>query len=321
MALNSTERRIDLDAVMRRWVQAGATFSDETLGSYSTAARGRLRFHRCARCGFGQFRPVVVGDSGFYGAISQDKYYNREKWEFKRALTQVRARNARSVLDVGCGSGFFLDKVKEIDLAIAVAGIEINDDAAALARARGLEVYVRNFAFEPITGIAAAEIVTAFHVLEHVRKPDAFLVSLRQLVRADGLVLIAVPDADGLISKFPDALTELPPHHVTYWNETSLRSAMSHAGLELLRVEREPLSDILWDGYFPELWADKAWPAHFGRVAARLAGQPGEGMAWVARVLANAGMSNLHGVGGHSLLAMAQPVALTPRRRRSVHVK
>jgi len=316
LGLEPTDRRIDLDQIMQRWVDAGARFSDETRAVYSKAARGRPRLHRCAHCQFGQFKPIVVGDDGFYAGISAQNYYNDEKWEFDRAFAIITAQRAASVVDIGCGSGMFLGKLAALP-QMQCAGVEINEAAAASARARGLDVRICNFTQQAITGAPSADVITAFQVLEHVKNPIAMLKSLRALVHDDGLVLVGVPDTEGLISRHLDALTEIPPHHVTYWTEASLRSAMSRVGLEIVRLEREPLSKALWDGYLPDVWEEGGWPAHYGRVAAKLAGAPGDGMLWIANVLNAAGMTTMHGVGGHSMLAVARPAAIPSAQRKA----
>lgn len=304
-----TDRTIDLDLIMKRWSEVGVQLRPDTMRAFSRAVHGELRLHACAKCGFARFQPVVVGDADFYAAITEDDYYNNEKWEFDRASAIVSAANASSVLDVGCGAGHFLEQVRRsANGAVSLGGVELSEVAAERARAIGFDVFVSRYAEGDFVDLPKADVVCAFQVLEHVADPIGFLAGLKQITRPEGLVLIGVPDAEGLISRHWDSLTELPPHHVSYWTGESLAQAFAAVGLELVSLEREPLSKVLWEGYFPDIWSDGAWPSRIGRAVARLAREPGDGMLWVSRTLASARMTALYGVGGHSMLAVGRSI-------------
>ncbi len=151
-----------------------------------------------------------------------------------------------------------------------------------------------------------ADVVVCLQVLEHVKDPIRLLQVLRSLLKRKGLVIVSTPDSAGPVGKQIDALTELPPHHVSKWNERAIRAALSRAGFCKVDTEYEPMPHYLWPGYLPEMWNSNGWPALLGRAAARLGHPRGEGMNWLADTFELYGIKNIYGVGGHTLLATAR---------------
>ncbi|MGP9819709.1 class I SAM-dependent methyltransferase [Salinarimonas sp. NSM] len=106
-------------------------------------------------------------------------------------LAPVLVRDAR-VLDVGCGSGEFLEA--SAVRGVVGAGIEPGRGYAAHARERaGLTVHETDLehATLPRHGF---DVVTSHHVLEHHPRPVEALARMRDLLAPGGVVHVAVPD-------------------------------------------------------------------------------------------------------------------------------
>ena len=95
-------------------------------------------------------------------------------------------REARRVLDLGCGTGVFGEKLRAERAGCRVLGVTFSEDEAAAARPRLDAVLVRNLdAFDPAEirtqpGFAdGVDCVVCSHVLEHLLDPAALLRSLR----------------------------------------------------------------------------------------------------------------------------------------------
>lgn len=101
-------------------------------------------------------------------------------------------RTRAVALDVGCATGTFLLRLRE--LGWNVTGVEPSSTAVLAARSAGLPVHegtLESAAF-PDTRFDA---VFAWMVLEHVPDPRATLAELRRIVRTDGWLIFSVPNA------------------------------------------------------------------------------------------------------------------------------
>ena len=132
-------------------------------------------------------------------------------------------------LDVGCGAGASLGVGRA--LGWQTAGIEM--DAAAARRARQFSdaIHAGDVLTAPFPP-ASFDLVTAFHVLEHVPDPVAVLGRMLGWLAPGGLAIIEVPNAGGLgASLFGGAWSGLElPRHLCHFTPASLGRAVERAG-------------------------------------------------------------------------------------------
>lgn len=102
-------------------------------------------------------------------------------------VTAVIARHLRgcSLIEVGCGKGYFLDHLHRLGYAITGVDPAYEGDSASVVKAR----------FEPELGISADGIVLR-HVLEHIQDPVEFLSAIARANGGRGLVYVEVPCFD-----------------------------------------------------------------------------------------------------------------------------
>ncbi|OAI47787.1 hypothetical protein AYO44_08800 [Planctomycetaceae bacterium SCGC AG-212-F19] len=110
---------------------------------------------------------------------------------------QLRDIDARTVLDVGCGTGEQLTAwLAELCPDCQFHGIDSDEASIAYARSKFSTLANLTFATEmPRTG--AYDAVIASEVLEHVANPCEFLASLRSQLRDGGLLIITTPNGYG----------------------------------------------------------------------------------------------------------------------------
>src|SRR5712691_9374925 len=161
---------------------------------------------QCTACKIQYFDPSCYGDADFYSRMSKYPwYYEENKWEYDVAAEIVSRITPESLLEIGCGNGFFLEKIKTLGLRIE--GVDINKDAVAVCRAKGLRVDAVNV-FE-IT--ESYDMVVLFQVLEHMENLKGlveFLVT--RLVRPGGHLVIAVPNPEGYLKEMGINLLDMP---------------------------------------------------------------------------------------------------------------
>jgi SAM-dependent methyltransferase len=142
------------------------------------------------------------------------------------------------LLDVGCGTGDFLDFVRS--RGWAAQGVEPSGLASARARERGLDVFhgtLERFA-DGARGSFGA--VTLLNVLEHVPDPLGYVRTCRALLAPGGAIAIVVPNDFSEVQAAAAAALgiEKPwwvaaPDHINYFDFVSLERLLVGEGFAL----------------------------------------------------------------------------------------
>lgn len=116
--------------------------------------------------------------------------------------------SGKRVLDFGCGPGGFLICLRSI--AQTVMGVDLENALVPHFREHGIPF---SQSLEEVEG--PFDVITLFHVLEHLKDPMATLLKLKDLLAPGGQILIEVPNAN-------DALLQLYKceafSNFTYWS-------------------------------------------------------------------------------------------------------
>jgi ubiquinone/menaquinone biosynthesis C-methylase UbiE len=132
-----------------------------------------------------------------------------------------------SVLDAGCGSGRTLIELVRYG---EVEGIELDPDAASLARGRGHEVKVGRLEELP-WGAETFDLITCLDVIEHTPDDRATLTELLRVTKPGGFMLVTVPAYQALWSIHDEA-----NHHYRRYGRATLRRTARLAGWHVERV-------------------------------------------------------------------------------------
>jgi SAM-dependent methyltransferase len=132
-------------------------------------------------------------------------------------------------LDVGCGSGGALGVARA--LGWQVAGVEVDEAAAAKARRFSARVHAGDLQAAPFAP-GEFDLITAFHVLEHVPDPVGAVRRMLGWLAPGGLLVIEVPNAGGLGARlFGRAWSGLElPRHLSHFTPATLERAVGQAG-------------------------------------------------------------------------------------------
>lgn len=190
----------------------------------------------CISCGFRFFDPSLAGTEYFYEKLAgtSDSYYSDQRPEYARTITFAKKHRLEKVLDVGCGTGLFLDLAKNHGLF--TAGSEMNPVAAEASR-RKMHLMLDG----PIQSWdkryhAHFDLVCLFQVLEHLPNPVSFLAELSPFLRPSGFFSIAVPNRLGGLRLLPFEPSNWPPHHISHWSVFDLQQLADRAGFTCFRV-------------------------------------------------------------------------------------
>lgn len=215
--------------------------------------------HTCGRCATLFVAPLPPDDvlAAFYRS-AEPELGSRLCWEcssrhshatWARALAQISGTEGGAVLDVGCGTGQFLEFAKGQDVG-PLHGLELAPAAAAAARQRsGATVHERGVLD---SGLPAETFggVTLWDVLEHLPDPRAALRSVRTLLRPGGTVVIGTPNRRGvslrLLGRRSSAIC--PPEHLFVATARGLRLALAGEGLEVTSIRSEQVRLHDWSG-------------------------------------------------------------------------
>ncbi len=168
------------------------------------------------------------------------------------------------LVDVGCGSGGFLEAWRRHRPDDLTVGLEPDPQAAARARERELKVL--NYRLEDPLPPAAqgAGIYTLWHVLEHLADPVEALSRLRRSMASDGRIVLAVPNCSALERSLYGRWTIAwdPPRHRWHFTPEGLSALVRRAGLRVLD-RFNLLSDDVYDAVGSLRWflAPHAWVA------------------------------------------------------------
>ena len=139
--------------------------------------------------------------------------------------------SARSMLEVGCGTGQVLAALRAAHPALTLAGTEalvegLRMAAVAVPDAQLVQADARELPFEE-----EFDAVGAFDVLEHVREHETALAHIVRAVRPGGVVLLTVPQHEFLWS----ALDDYAGHSRRY-SRASLAALLAGQGLVVERM-------------------------------------------------------------------------------------
>jgi len=125
------------------------------------------------------------------GLISQ-VYHRVRKHNFKQKFKMINALSGgKKILDVGCATGGFLAFFK--NKGWTTTGIEPDEDARNFAiQTEGLNVLDEK-GLESLDQ-KSFDVITMWHVLEHVPKPGERISQLKSLLKDDGILVIAIPN-------------------------------------------------------------------------------------------------------------------------------
>jgi 2-polyprenyl-3-methyl-5-hydroxy-6-metoxy-1,4-benzoquinol methylase len=214
----------------------------------------------CKYCGFlfTNPRPIEAEMDRFYREHYRDFYFSipdpnnndylisdlrntavkRAEWLFNFVEEELEALSMRpaTVLDVGCGDGAFLSRVRSKIAESKLFGIEPSRLYARFAvRSSRANVYTGNivqFCNERKSQSAYFNLIVLSHVLEHLYNPMETIAMLRELLEPEGLLCVEIPN---LLSSHWQGYGMFHIAHISHFTPGTIRFLFSKGGFRLIK--------------------------------------------------------------------------------------
>lgn len=205
-------------------------------------------FARCGSCSllFVSPRPSADAIHAYYRAQGSGESYAsleervRQESQLYDARFQRRLRDIGKfiappgrLLDVGCQMGLFMAAAQR--KGWTVQGVELTLDAATEARRRTGAAIWRGEVAHAQYAAGSFDVVTCWHLIEHVLSPLALLREARRILRPGGLLALETPNIGSVNFRRQGLAWEyvIPPEHINYFDAATLGRALAKTGFDV----------------------------------------------------------------------------------------
>jgi SAM-dependent methyltransferase len=246
-------------------------FSVHTISKYNVVKCGRCKlvftcprprpeeldeFYKAA-----YFRKTCAMSLGYEDYRGLGEINARRMWGVMKAK-YLGSRTGGRLLDVGCATGGFLSEASRDGWRCT--GVEMSAEAVDIAgREFGLEVLHGGLSTEAL-GDRRFDVITMWHVLEHMIEPMTALKRACELLVPGGMLFVELPNwkSLGRLLKGAKWSQLKPPEHINFFSPSSLSVAVEKAGLRtILATSAYP---SFADRALVRRWSRPAWVAISG---------------------------------------------------------
>lgn len=167
----------------------------------------------------------------------------------KKKLRLINAQSEKGrILDIGAGVGDFLSVAKKDGWQ--TVGVEPSEKAKAIARKKGVAFADSLSELES----HSFDIITMWHVLEHVPDLQSQMKALKRLMKPNGTLIIAVPNFKSYDAKHYGEFWAAydVPIHLWHFSKTAIQKLFAKHGLDLIKV-----LPMKFDSFYVSLLSEK----------------------------------------------------------------
>ena len=168
---------------------------------------------------------------------------------FCRFIRGTIIRKNTSMLDIGCGEGSFLQKMKTYGMN--VYGLDFSETAVSKARAKGLNVVHGDLQSQKFPD-NHFDLITLHHVLEHLPNPMKTFQEIRRILKTEGTLIIDVPNIHSLGFKiFKQYWMPLEtPRHLFHFSYRTLMQYANQTGFKIVRKSFQSFPSFFLESLF-----------------------------------------------------------------------
>lgn len=242
-------------------------YSDLSIKDF-TVSHEKFEVFACKNCGgkFTQNIPTENEIGKYYQSEDYISHTDTQKglinslYQFVRNYTLSAKKNlveketgkkSGSILDIGCGTGAFLKTMK--DASWESMGLEPDERARKIALEKnGIETAFPTHLFE--LEELSFDVVSMWHVLEHVHELHAYLEKIYSILKNDGLLLIAVPNFESSDAEHYQANWAAydVPRHLYHFSPNSMKALLQQHKLEIVSQKHMP-----FDSFYVSMLSEK----------------------------------------------------------------
>ncbi len=169
----------------------------------------------------------------------------------KVKLINSRSKEGKSLLDIGCGTGDFLLAAKQNGWQ--VTGIEPDEKARAIANTK-----TNNLVFESVNLFDLEsqqfDVITLWHVLEHLPDLKKQITTIKQLLKPNGTLIIAVPNFKSYDAQHYKTFWAAydVPRHLWHFSKTAISKLFQKENLSVVEIR-----PMLFDAFYVSLLSEK----------------------------------------------------------------
>lgn len=199
------------------------------------AETGRLTMTYCRNCSHifnSTFEEARISyTEGYDAALDFSPRFVSFASELAQRLNETYRLAGKTIIDVGCGKGHFLNRLCSLSSATGI-GFDRSFDAAWNEPAAGVR-FIQDY-FGPAYADVRPDLVTCRHVLEHVSDPVDFLRALQSHpgIGPETAFYFEVPNALFMLREA--RIWDLIYEHFSYFTPNSLRLTLEQAGFEII---------------------------------------------------------------------------------------
>jgi 2-polyprenyl-3-methyl-5-hydroxy-6-metoxy-1,4-benzoquinol methylase len=147
-------------------------------------------------------------------------------------------KSPANILDVGYGSGKFLQHVK--DKGYTPYGIELSKKLVTFGKKLGINAYL-SFGEFPRQKM---DVVTLFDVIEHITTPYEFMIQVNKTLRKGGVLMITTPNANSISAKVLKSKWWVfgPEAHFVVYSLTSLKILLRGYGYKIVSTQTDTIN-------------------------------------------------------------------------------
>jgi 2-polyprenyl-3-methyl-5-hydroxy-6-metoxy-1,4-benzoquinol methylase len=153
-----------------------------------------------------------------------------------------------NLLDIGAGTGDFLVEAKNSGWQIM--GIEPSDKAKTISVNKGVRFAEGSQSLDT----HSQDVITMWHVLEHVPDVEQQIIELKRILKPDGVLIVAVPNFKSYDAQHYGIYWAAydVPRHLWHFSKTAIKKLFAEQNMDLVKIV-----PMKFDSFYVSLLSEK----------------------------------------------------------------